>query len=62
MGIPPGELLNPCLILIHEDIVGQRFDFAIAPKFNAAIVLFRGRRKNLEDDSGIQKDVLAFVR
>jgi hypothetical protein len=39
MGIPPGELLNPCLILIYEDIVDQRIDFAIAPKFNAAIVI-----------------------
>jgi hypothetical protein len=37
MGLPSGELLNPCLIRIDENIVGQRFDFAIASKLHAAI-------------------------
>lgn len=53
MGITPSELLNSSLILIDEDIIRQRLDFAVAPKLDTAIVILSLRGKHFEDDLGI---------
>src|SRR5271163_921884 len=55
-------VFRPYLVLCQQQIFGERWKCPIEKEFLATVVVFRRRRKDFQDDGGIDQGILPSVQ